>query len=102
MSDGQAYVTVTNAVPGTMNIRLQGADKEYLYKVEPCMSCSNTNDEELLAKFCDRAPQTSFYIPPGEYEAFVSFGSRVASFRSDWNLAESWAYDFCVGGKLNW
>ena len=102
-SGGRTPVLMTNGSPETMRIKLVGPDgAEQTFAIEPCQGCGYTDDVTIGEIYCDRGPQQTIYVPPGQHRAFVSF-QRIESFRSDWLLVPDWQYQQCIfGGNPDW
>lgn len=85
-----------------MRISLKGTEKDYVFDVPPCRSCTYTEDDNLAAEFCDRGPQEPLYIAPGEYEVTIGFGGAIVHFRSGWEISRGWEYRQCIYGTNDW
>lgn len=101
-TDGRSPIVITNGSPEKMRIGIKGTDQSYAYEVPPCRDCTYTEDESLAEKFCDRGPQQTLHLPPGNYEVTVGFGGTIRYFRSGWLISPNWEYRQCIYGGINW
>jgi hypothetical protein len=85
-TQGETLVTVHNRSPQPMRIRLENGVQNYELSVEGCTNCPPMANEQLGDQLCnDHGPSLTFSIPPGIYDAKVTFmGSRTKGFKSQW------------------